>query len=210
MPMEIAALILAAGFGRRFGSDPEQPKILAALGGKPLIRHVAEAAVASQARPGIVVLGPAAAKAQAALEGLDLLTLVNENPAAGLSHSLALGLAAVPQTCAGAVVLLADMPRISAEIIDRLIGAFHATPVPPRAVIPMRAGRRGNPVVLGRAIFAKAMGIEGDQGARGLFARDAEGVLFCPIDDEAIEIDVDTKESLAVLAGQSGREVGQD
>ncbi len=52
--MSVAAMILAAGQGVRFGQDS---KLLAALDGKPLVRHVAEAALASMARPVIAVLG---------------------------------------------------------------------------------------------------------------------------------------------------------
>ncbi len=199
---DIAAVILAAGMGQRFGGDATEPKILAPLAGKPLIRHAAEAAAASQACPIIAVLGPAAEKVEAALAGLAASCLTNKDPAAGLSHSLALGLAFVPEQCAGAIILLADMPRVSAEIIDRLLAAFRAAPETPRAVIPIRAGRRGNPVLLGRAIFAEAMKLAGDRGARALLEGKTQGIIECTVEDEAIEIDVDTKESLARLARQ--------
>ncbi|MGO9133581.1 MAG: NTP transferase domain-containing protein [Methylovirgula sp.] len=199
---EIAAIILAAGKGARFGSDPNAPKILAPLAGKPLIRHVAEAARASLAQPLIVVLGPASEKAQSALAGLDANCLVNNDPEAGLSRSLALGLSAVPERCAGAIILLADMPRIRADIIDRLVAAFRDAKESPRAVIPVRAGRHGNPVLLGRAIFPAVMQLTGDRGARALLRGETRGIIECPINDVAIEIDVDTKESLAELARQ--------
>jgi molybdenum cofactor cytidylyltransferase len=201
-PGDIAAIILAAGMSQRFGSDADQSKILAPLAGRPLIRHVGEAAAASQARPLIAVLGPAADKVAAALAGLDANCLTNQDPAAGLSHSLTLGLAAVPEHCAGAIILLADMPRITAAIIDRLIEAFRAAPEPPRAVIPVHAGRRGNPVLLGRTIFTEAKAIAGDRGARALLDGQTQGISLCPIDDSAIEIDIDTKESLDALARQ--------
>lgn len=199
---DIAAIILAAGMARRFGDATEASKVVALLAGKPLVRHVAEAAAASQARPLIAVLGPAAEQVEAALAGLDATCRYNEDPSRGLSHSLALGLADVPQQCAGAIILLADMPRVSAEIIDRLVAAFRAATVTPRAVVPVRAGRRGNPVLLGRAIFADAMKIDGDQGARALLAMQTDGIIECPIDDDAIETDVDSKADLARLARQ--------
>lgn len=196
----IAAIILAAGRGERFGG--EAPKILAELAGKPLLRHVAEAAAASQARPLIAVLGPAVKSTEAALAGLDAICLANETPAAGLSHSLALGLAAVPEHCAGAIILLADMPRVTAAMIDRLLAAFYAAPAPVRAVIPTHEGRRGNPVLLGRALFAEAMRLTGDQGARVLFPAPMPGIIECPIEDAAIETDIDTQADLAALARQ--------
>lgn len=202
-PTDVAAIILAAGLGTRFGA--RTPKILAQLAGKPLLRHVAEAAAKSQAHPLIVVLGTLAdeaqaAKAQAALAGMSANIVRNDNAAAGLSHSLALGLAAVPEHCAGAIVLLADMPRVSAAMIDRLLAAFYAAPERPRAVIPTNAGQRGNPVLLGRAIFADVMQLQGDRGAGALLRGETQGIIECPIDDEAIVIDIDTPDALAALA----------
>jgi molybdenum cofactor cytidylyltransferase len=195
---DIAAVILAAGLGTRFGAGT--PKVLAQLAGKPLLRHVAEAATRSQAHPLIVVLGSAASEAEAALAGLSANIVRNEDAAAGLSHSLALGLAAVPEHCAGALVLLADMPRVNATMIDSLVTAFHAAREPPRAVIPTNAGQRGNPVLLGRAIFAEVMQLQGDRGAGSLLRGETRGIIECPIDDEAIAIDVDTPDALAALA----------
>lgn len=197
---DVAAIILAAGLGTRFGADT--PKILAELAGKPLLRHVAEAATKSQARPIIVVLGASADKAEAALNGLSANIVRNDDPAAGLSHSLAMGLAAVPEHCAGAIILLADMPRVSNAMIDHLLAAFRAAPEPPRAVIPTHAGRRGNPVLLGRAIFADVMRLTGDRGAGALLRRETQGIIECPIDDEAIATDIDTPDALAALARQ--------
>ena len=156
----------------------------------------------SLAQPLIVVLGPASEKAQSALAGLDANCLINNDPEAGLSRSLALGLGAVPDRCAGAIILLADMPRIRADIIDRLVMTFREAKETPRAVIPVRAGRQGNPVLLGRAIFPAVMQLTGDHGARALLRGESRGIIECPIDDVAIEIDVDTKETLAELARQ--------
>ncbi len=193
----VAAIILAAGSGTRFSVDT--PKILAELAGKPLIRHIVDAATASRARPLIVVVGAAGKRTEAALAGFDCDFVHNDNPAAGLSRSLALGLAALPQDCGGAVILLADMPRVKAKTIDRLIETFEKASPEPRAVVPVSKGRRGNPVLLGRTIFGEAMRLTGDRGARSLL-EDGAGILACEIDDDGIEIDVDTNADLAALA----------
>lgn len=199
MAAAIAAIILAAGSGRRFNPAQGDPKVLALLDGKPLLRHVAEAAAASRAKPVIVVAGPNIQKIQAALAGLDAVLVRNSDLDAGLSHSLALGLAQVPAPCAGAVILLADMPRIGAAIINRLIEAFENAEPAPRAVVPVRQGRRGNPVLLGRAIFRNAGTLSGDRGARALIEAGDRGIITCEIDDAAIETDVDTVADLAAL-----------
>jgi len=195
----VAAIILAAGRARRFQVGPDDSKLLATLAGKALVRHVAEAALHSRARPIFVVTGHAADKVEAALEGLDLTLVHNPDPDAGLSQSLALGLKSLPRETSGAIVLLADMPLVSADLIDRLIAAFASAANEPQAVVPVHAGRRGNPVLLGRNIFPEALVITGDRGARALLDAPGTAIIECPIDDEAVMIDIDTQDALAKL-----------
>ncbi|MDR3409296.1 MAG: nucleotidyltransferase family protein [Methylovirgula sp.] len=189
----IAAIILAAGRSTRFG---ETPKVLAALDGEPLVRHVAEAALASRARPVLVVVGPAAERVRAALNDLEVEIVPAADFEKGLSHSLRAGLASVPQEADGAVVLLADMPRVSPKLIDHLIDSFAAAEQP-SAVVPVYRNRRGNPVVLGRKLFAAASALEGDVGARAILGPDA---ILCLVDDEAVSADIDTQEDLRRLS----------
>jgi len=200
---EIAAIILAAGRSSRFDAGAQDTKLIAPLFGKPLVRYVAEAALASRARPILVVTGHAAGKVEAALAGLDLFLIANPHYQTGLSSSLKAGIAALPKTAAGAVILLADMPRISAELIDRLIGIFEASIEAPRAVTPVRAGSRGNPVLIGRTLFDAVAHLEGDRGARRLVEAERKGVLECSVEDDAIEIDIDTRDALSRLEAET-------
>lgn len=196
---EIAAIILAAGRSSRFSANPEETKLVAPLCGKPLVRHAAEAAFGSRAKPIFVVTGHAASQVEAALADLQLTLIANPNHQSGLSSSLKAGIAALPETAAGAVILLADMPRVSSSIIDQLIQRFELAAKPPLAVAPVRCGVRGNPVLIGRGLFASLARIEGDRGARAILDAAGSSVLECAIDDEAIEIDIDTKDALRHL-----------
>lgn len=196
----IAAIILAAGRSTRFGPDsPPGGKLVASLRGKPLVRHVAEAALASIARPILVVTGHAAANVEAALAEMSLTFVANPGHRTGLSSSLQVGVAALPETVAAAVILLGDMPYVSAALVDRLIHAFREPARTPLAVTPVRAGRRGNPVVIGRGLFGALAQLEGDRGARALIDAAGNDVLECPVDDDAIEIDIDTQDALRRL-----------
>ena len=65
------------------------------------------------------------------------------------------------------------MPRVKAKTIDRLIETFEKASPEPRAVVPHYKGRRGNPVLLGRAIFREAMAPRAT-GARGACSRKTE------------------------------------
>ena len=187
----IAAILLAAGRSTRMGGPN---KLLAEIGGRPLVRITAEQALASRARPVIVVTGHQRDKVEAALKGLDVRTVHNPNFAEGLSTSVKTGLAAVPETADGAIVCLADMPQVTAPLIDKLVGAFD----PERGalvVIPTIDGKRGNPVVWARRFFPELMGLDGDVGARHLIGRYPEAVAEVALTDTAALVDVDTPEA---------------
>jgi molybdenum cofactor cytidylyltransferase len=193
---QVAAVILAAGEAKRFRRSPDETKLVAELEGKPIVRHVAEAALASRAHPVLLVTGHAHAQVLGALDGLMLERIHNRDPGAGLSTSLKLAIGGLPDTARGAVILLGDMPRIGPSLIDRLIDAFEAAPVEPLAVVPVRGGRRGNPALIGRGLFAAVRMLEGDKGARDLIAATRENILELTAGDLATEIDIDTREDL--------------
>jgi molybdenum cofactor cytidylyltransferase len=191
---DVAALILAAGRGSRFGAEP---KLLASFEGRPLARHVAEAALASQARPVIAVTGHRAGEVQQTLADLPLQIVPNPSYAEGLSTSLKAGFRALPAGARAAVVLLADMPLVGSSLIDRLVVAWRESGAPP-ALVPVVQGQRANPVVLSRAIEADIMSLEGDKGA-GPLLRARSDVIELVLDDTALLRDVDTVEALAAL-----------
>lgn len=194
---EVAAVILAAGRSTRWRASggAEATKLVASWRGRPLVRAVAEAAMASRARPVIVVLGHESAAVRAALAGLDVRFVVNADYAEGLATSLRVGLAAVPAQAAGAVVLLGDMPGVGADLIEALIAAFAARPGA-LAAAPRRAGALGNPALLGRALFAQAMGLGGDKGARALIEAAGDGLVALDWAGEETRFDVDEASAL--------------
>jgi molybdenum cofactor cytidylyltransferase len=195
-----AAVILAAGRSTRMG---EANKLTQTLRGKPLIRHAAEAALASPASPVLVVTGHGAAEVAAALAGLDVKIIHNPAYADGMATSLKAGIAALPEESAGAVVLLGDMPNVTPAIIARLMQAWQQGAL---AVTPTLLGQRGNPVLLARALFPEVMTLSGDEGARRLLdaaeARADDAVIAVPLDDPAIALDIDTPEALKAARGE--------
>jgi len=189
---KIGAIVLAAGLSSRMGSN----KLLAAVDGKPLVRHAAEAAGESAADPVVVVTGNAGDAVASTLHDLPLSTVKNPDFAKGLSTSLKSGLNALPDDCDGVVVLLGDMPDVSAALIDKLIAAFD--PAEERTIcVATRHGKRGNPVLWARRFFPEMLAIEGDVGAKHLMAQ--YGVLVCEVEAEndGPLTDIDTPEALA-------------
>jgi molybdenum cofactor cytidylyltransferase len=193
--VNIAAIILAAGRSTRMG---DANKLLADVGGKPMVRHAVEAALASQARPVLVVTGHQANEVQAALDGLDVTFVANPDFAMGLSSSLKAGIRALPEEPAGTLVLLGDMPRIEAAHLDAMIAAF-SSEAGLAIVVPVHQGRRGNPVLWPADLFAEMLALDGDVGARGLMAKHAVRVHEIDLGTDAVFMDVDTPDALARL-----------
>jgi molybdenum cofactor cytidylyltransferase len=190
----VAAILLAAGRGTRFG---EEPKLLAQTGGKALVRHVAEAAVDSTADPVIVVTGHRAAAVEAELKGLPVQVIHNLVYADGLSTSLKAGFSALPPEARAALILLGDMPLVSANLIDALVAGWHESGEP-TALVPTLNGRRGNPVVISRALQEAIETLSGDVGA-GPILRGRQDVVEWPTADEAVVQDIDTREEFGRL-----------
>jgi molybdenum cofactor cytidylyltransferase len=188
----IAAIVLAAGRSTRMGGPN---KLLAEIGGRPLVRIAVEQALASRAKPVIVVTGHERERVEAALKGLPVQFVHNPDFAIGLGGSVRTGIAAVPAAADGAIVCLGDMPQVDAALIDRLITAF-APEQGALAVMPTIDGQRGNPVLWSRRFFPDLMAIEGDVGARNLINRYGEAVVEVPVTGKGALVDVDTPEAL--------------
>jgi molybdenum cofactor cytidylyltransferase len=198
---QVAAIVLAAGRSTRMGGPN---KLLAEIAGKPLVRIAAEEALASRAKPVIVVTGHQRERIEAALAGLPLKLVHNPDFADGLATSVRSGIATVPPAADGAVICLGDMPQVDATLINRLIDAFDPEQGA-LGVVPSINGKRGNPVLWSRRFFPDLMAIEGDVGARRLIGRYGEAVIEVPVTGKAAFTDIDTQEALAGLKAEIER-----
>jgi molybdenum cofactor cytidylyltransferase len=191
--MRIAGLVLAGGLSSRMAS---RNKLLLTVGGEPMVRHVAATALAGGATPVIVVTGHEAAAVTAALRGLAATTVANPDYADGLSTSLRAGLRALPGGIDGALILLGDMPEVETSVLAALMTAFTG---PAAICVPVRHGRRGNPVLWGSACFAGMMQLTGDSGAKPLMSRHEAHLIEVQVATDSIFGDVDAPEDLARL-----------
>ncbi len=191
----IAALILAAGRSTRMGGEN---KLLAEIDGQPMVARVAQRLLASRARPIVAVLGNEADAVDSALGKLPVERTRNPDFREGLSTSLKRGLAQLPPDVEGVIVCLGDMPQVRGHHLDRLIAAFN--PVEGREIcVPVRRGKRGNPVLFSKRFFAEMASLAGDVGAKHLIGEYAEFVAEVEMDDEGVLVDIDTPEALAAL-----------
>ncbi|MFV0298106.1 MAG: NTP transferase domain-containing protein [Hyphomicrobiaceae bacterium] len=188
----IAAIVLAAGRSRRFGTNN---KLLADLAGEPVVRHAVRAVLASRARPVVVVTGHMADEVRQALVGLDVSFADSPDYRDGMAASLKAGLAALPKDIDGVLVALGDMPSITGPDIDRLVAGF--APKEGRAImVPVYHGKRGNPVLFATHLIPEMAGIAGDAGAKQVIGQHADEVTEVGIDSPRIFVDVDTPEAL--------------
>jgi molybdenum cofactor cytidylyltransferase len=189
-PPDVATAILAGGGGSRFGSDV--PKPLVELRGRPLVAWALDAATASGLRPVVLVVGHRAdAVARAAPEGV--LVARARRWRRGIARSLRAALEALdPWAQVGAVVVgLADQPLVGPESYRRLAGAYRGGA---SLAVATYGGRRGNPVLLGRPVWAEARRLDGDVGARALMGD--KGVVEVDCSDTGSAADVDTLHDL--------------
>ncbi|KQZ78262.1 4-diphosphocytidyl-2C-methyl-D-erythritol kinase [Mesorhizobium sp. Root157] len=193
---QVHVVLLAAGRSSRMGGPN---KLVALFEGQPLVRRAAERVLASKASGAVVVTGHQSERVHAALAGLDLAIADNPHFAEGLSSSLKAGIARVPASAAGAMIVLGDMPGVSSADIDHLIDAFRKSGG--KAVVRASyGGRRGNPVILPRSLFMAVAQLEGDTGARHLVESEGLDVIDIEI-GPAAAVDVDTPEALAKAGG---------
>jgi CTP:molybdopterin cytidylyltransferase MocA len=115
---DVAAVVLAAGAGRRFGRAVKQ---LHPIGGRPMLERVLAAVAESEIDERIVVLG---ANAAAVLDAIDLHNarlVISERWADGQAASLRAGLEAT--SAAAALVVLGDGPYLDPRAVRRVLAA---------------------------------------------------------------------------------------
>lgn len=191
-------LILAAGSSSRMrGGD----KLLEPVAGVPLLRRIAAEAVATGC-PVTVVLAPGRAARRDALERLDLALVVADRAAEGMAESLKAGLAALPREAA-VLMLLADLPEMTADDIGRVLAAARAQP---DAILRGTSadGAPGHPVLFPPWVRAELEALHGDEGARSVLKRHGARVVAVPLPGARAVTDLDTPEDWAAWRARQG------
>lgn len=177
-------------------------KLLADLGGKPVIVHVLDAIGTAGLPPPIIVCGHDAAALQGIADRSGARIVIATDWSKGLARSLAAGLAAVPADAVAAMICLGDMPFVSPGLLRKVADAAG----PACIVAPFAGGRQGHPVLWGRCWFDRLLTLEGDAGGRGLIAANPAALHRIDTDEAGIHADVDTPAALsdarARLAGR--------
>jgi molybdenum cofactor cytidylyltransferase len=200
----IAAIVLAAGTGSRFGGT----KQTARLGGRPLVRYPVDAAREAGIGEVVVVVGHDAAAVAAVVD--DARIVHNGRFEDGQASSLRAGFEAMGDEIDGVVVLMADQPGITAHHVRTLLGAAEQRA---EAIVRLRFVDGPGPALLRRELWRELGALEGDLGARALID-DRPGLAFDAVVDEPTPPDVDTVADLERLEarhpGEAAPEPGNE
>lgn len=163
---QTAAVVLAAGSSTRMGEN----KMLLALGAETVVRRAVRAAVEAELDPVIVVLGHEPERVRAALAGLSFRAVVNPDHLSGKGTSLQFGIAEVASTttAAAAVVMLADMPFVTAAMLAR-VAAREGTAA--RMVVSRYGEVNAPPILYDRSLFAELLALPGEACGKEMVRR---------------------------------------
>lgn len=154
----IAGVVLAAGTSSRMGRN----KLLLTVGGLSLLRRAVAAARAGGLEPVVVVLGYQSEHALGELVGLPCEPILNREYARGMNGSVRAGITAVPNDASGAVLMLADMPFVSGDMVRRLIACYRATRA--QLVVSRYGDVLAPPVLYQRDLFGELTGQDDGDG----------------------------------------------
>jgi molybdenum cofactor cytidylyltransferase len=189
------ALILAAGFSRRFGGDKRQHPITAADGSRQIMLCATAALYAAQFNHTLVVLRPDdEALRQHLLAQLPQVdTAIAKDAHLGMGHSLAAGIT-VAAGWQYVFVGLADMPFIKPDTLTQLRSTMEAA-LMERAdgviVQPVFEGQPGHPVGFSSHFFPALLELQGDEGAKSVINQAGEQLQRIPVTDPGVLQDID-------------------
>ena len=191
MPTEragpVAGIVLAAGASSRLGRN----KILLELGGQPVVRRAVTAAIDAGLSPVLVVLGFEVDRARDALVGLPYEPVLNPDHHAGINRSVQLGLARVPPDAAAAVIVLADMPLVTAGMIASVVERYRESDAP--LVVSDYGGVRAPPTLYDRSLFGEFTASEGEGCGRHVVRRHRHEAVALEMPPDAL-LDLDVPE----------------
>lgn len=186
MDQKPGCVVLAAGSASRFGGN----KLTATVEGQALIRRALSAVPAEQlSAVAVVTQYP---------EILDLARefsftpVRNDAPEAGVSRSIALGLAALGD-CPGALFLVADQPLLRRESVEALVALWQRQPDGVAAL--GHGGVRGNPCLFPARLFPELLALQGDRGGSAVIRRHEDVLTLLEVDPRELQ-DADTPEAL--------------
>ena len=166
-------------------------KMLLDVHGVPMVRRAVQVVVDAGASPVVVVVGNDEAQVRGALAGLDCVFAVNRDFTGPTSTSLHAGLRALDESVDATLVLLADMVRVTADMVRALIASAE-----PHAV-PLAVSRYGDvlapPLLFRRSLWPELLAWHGEGCGKAVVKAHQHEALLHDWPEAALR-DVDTPE----------------
>ena len=189
----VAAVILAAGQSKRLGLN----KLLYDVDGEPMLLKAVRAALKSDASPIFVVTGYQAEKIEEQLDNLDINIVYNPNYRIGLKTSINIGLQSVPDFCDGALLIPADMPNLTPQLLNKMIAKFDPKKGK-QLLMANKDGVKSNPVLWSKALFQAANLVPENADIRPTFIEHADYTTLIKATAQEL-LDVNFKSELDTL-----------
>jgi molybdenum cofactor cytidylyltransferase len=190
---DITGVLLAAGSSQRFGGN----KLLAEIGGLPLILHAAAALLPCDRL--LAVIRKDDAELASLLADNAIETVINHHADHGLGSSIACAIA-TSRNGAGWCLLPADMPFVKPATTGKVLDTLMQGPA---IAAPFYHGQRGHPVGFSMEMAEDLLALDEDMGARHIIADNQHRLVKIETQDEGILVDIDTPEDLLLQAMQS-------
>ncbi|MBT3938731.1 MAG: nucleotidyltransferase family protein, partial [Pelagibacterales bacterium] len=191
---KITNIILAAGQSKRMLKDN---KLLIKINKQTMLERMIFTSLNSNANNTVLVLGYQSDIIQEIIQNNNITTVINTDYKKGLSSSLQCGISALPDDCDAAIIILADMPNIDNQVINRMINSFNPSKNN-SIIIPTFNGKKGNPILLARKFFPDILRVKGDKGAKDIIINNKKSILEIPQKNSSVLNDIDTKEDLSL------------
>jgi molybdenum cofactor cytidylyltransferase len=197
MMAKLGAVVLAAGASRRFGPDN---KLLADMGGEPLVRRVVKVAASCGISHVVVVTGHDRHAVEQSLRDVPAVRFAsNPNWELGMGSSIAIGVSALAEAVEGAFIVPGDMGLLSPALLDQLAAAFDEEGRESIVVPVTTEGAQRNPILWPRRYFSALTALDGAEGGKSVLASLAASWRALTVADETEFADVDTPSDLALV-----------
>lgn len=181
----IWAMILAAGESKRMG----KPKLLLPYGEKTIIETIVKTVVSSNVENTLIILGSDREKIEEKIKNSPVKIVYNRDFRSGMLSSVQCGFKAVPEETRAVLVVLGDQPKISADVINKLIDAYKSTGK--GIVLPVYKKERGHPVLIDMKYRSEVENLSPEVGLRGTVYNHPEDILEVDVETSSIFQDID-------------------